>query len=209
VADPGTTIDVLGTTSAVVATRDGKVVWAADPGDLAWIDLYRTNVGTGTGAALQGQFSCVTKAEIAAYNAEHGWSDDAEHTQAEIDAHSDAIREITDAAAAIPAGDYTIYAISPVVAGVDAAIAKEMKGEGLTSVAGIREDIGNSPWGNDPRLSIYCKPSGDDGQGNESWWCNAPNDVLDQVLTFEYDPATVVDLTPGVAISAPVTVTVP
>ena len=88
--------------------------------------------------------------------------------------------------------------------GEQLAVAQEIRGMGIASVQQVVTDLGSTVFALDSRISPYCVGDVESGLN-----CNPPEDVLREVLTFDIDTSTIDNTLPGVAISAPVTVTVP
>ena len=100
-------------------------------------------------------------------------------------------------------GKYEIYLVSPVIFGPQLALAQALSHPDFYGHMPLTQNIGLTPLGDDPRLAPYCTKT----QGIRT--CNPPQHVLDEVLTLPVDESTIDNTPSGVAISAPITVTVP
>jgi len=192
----------LGDAYTYVVTQGGVVVAVTD----AFENLDRHVVGASSAAGTS-LFSTTTCAAQAAYQAVYdaaGVDPDADFSDEEWAQIKPDYDAVTAAHQALPAGEYTVYSVSPIVFGEQLAAAQMIFDTGYSQPVFLEWDLGSSILANDPRVAPYCAGSTDTGIT-----CNPPQEVRDEVLTFEVDPANI-DTTPsGVAISEPVTVTVP
>lgn len=192
----------LATGYGYVITQHGKVV-AAEMPSADDMELYGTGGHSDNSATAFGKYNCAANAAVDQLYKDRGWDPDADHSEAENTTMSAATEKLLKGFLTWPSGDYQVYVFTPVVFGDQLAAAQALKAEGVATVAGIRTDMGNVLFVNDERMAPYCTQTGD------QFSCNPPQDVVDEVLTFEVDPATVDNAPPGLAISAPVNVTVP
>ena len=93
--------------------------------------------------------------------------------------------------------------------GEPAAIARALTEQGINDIGTLAYSIGNSPLGDDPRLTPYCADQVDP-QGNVvGRACDVPAEVLKDVIARDVPAAYVVDGPPAVGISAPTIINVP
>lgn len=185
----------LASSTAWIITRDGVVV-NVDMDGLSTLELTSTQESQTSLEAAFPVHSCEAEAALAALYQEMGWDPD--------EPHSEAVADLLAQYQQWPSGTYQAYAVSPIVFGEQLAVAESMRALGATQVARARDDVGSTPFGKDERLSPYCFD--DDGSRT---CASVPPELLDEVLTFAIDPASVDTTPPGVAISAPTTFTVP
>lgn len=206
----GPPVKFLADTYAYVITHEGVVVAAA----LTFENLDLTGASSEASTQATMFASDLCAAQDAAAEAWRSVGLEPNATDAMTDAQKAAIQpQLDDMHAqleqirkdykALPSGTYQVYAVTPIVFGEQLAAAQAIAATGYFNPGYINTDIGSTVFRNDPRISPYC--SSLDGSG----FCDVPQDVLREVLTFTVDEASV-DTTPsGVAISEPVTVTVP
>lgn len=201
--------EFLALKGSVVFTQDGVVVATTEfsGGNL---DLLKTSVTGGSGNAFWGHSSC---AKQVAREAEFG---DTLDSYTDLDPEQEEIlmqrvQVFEDYwGMYLPSGDYTAYVVTPIIFGPQLAVAKEIKGTGLADLSRASSDLGSTPFAKDPRIALYCERIEGENPGDGSQnYCTPPQDVIDEVLTFEIDPESVVDLASGVAISEPLYLTVP
>jgi hypothetical protein len=206
----GPPITFLADSSSYVITQDGVVVAES----LTFENLDLTGIST-EGSSEQTVFGTVMCDAQSAIDA--AWKSvglepnatdsmtDAEKAaaQSQLDTFYTLQQQVVRDHTALPSGTYEVYAVTPIIFGDQLAAAQQIAATGFHNPGYIESSIGSTDFRYDPRISPYC--SSLDGNG----YCNVPQDVLREVLTFEVDPADI-DTTPsGVAISAPTTVTVP
>ena len=202
---------MLGDSYSYVATKDGIVV--AESLNFDALDVQGVGSEASSQATVTGRDTCAYQDEVAAAWRSIGLEpEEAENLtdeqEAALQPGLDAVKtQITDIAAqydSLPSGEYQVYAVSPVIFGAQLAVGQEVRGLGVASLASLDSTLGDTALAVDPRIAPYCSAGGGSGLT-----CNPPPDVLLDVLTFKIDPASIVDQPSGVAISEPVTVTIP
>jgi hypothetical protein len=199
----------LGTEGDYIVTRDGKVIspdWGAEYVPQYFVATSGAVTTSGDGVSLTGPTLCDVADQLAQI-----WAnvDFATATPEDIAAAQAASDAFNTEHASLPAGEYKIYAVAPIVLGEPAAIARALSEEGVNDIGTLAYSIGDSPLGNDPRLDDYCideqNVDGDVVARN----CDVPQDVLSEVLARDVPQAYVVDGAPMLAVSEPVVITIP
>lgn len=189
-----------------VVLRDGEVVTPDFASEFAPV-LYDTtgDVTTGQQTPMASLDLCDTAAEYASIWEGFDFVNGSESDRAEREAQAEAfVAENSQ----LPAGEYTIYAATPVVMGDQAAAGAVLLAEGITQLPALDHtylatQAAYSPLADAPEIQEYCE---DDGSGTIV--CDVPADVIDSLLTRDVAVATIVDVQPFLLISEPVTVTV-
>lgn len=145
-----------------------------------------------TGASL-----CDVAGELSALWDDFDWDG---ATDEEIAERYEEVAAFEDEHATLPAGEYKVYAWSPIIQGEPAAIARALTEEGLTDLSLLQYTAGYSGIANDERIAPYCEESETPDGGTEKL-CDVPQDVLTTVLTRDVPESYVVDAAPTVAIS--------
>ena len=101
-------------------------------------------------------------------------------------------------------GTYSVYVVTPIVFGEQAALGQAFALEGIGDTASLTDNLAYTPLAEDPRIAPFCAGRADAGD----MVCNPPPDVLTEVLTRKINPATITDTPPGMGISEPVEFTV-
>lgn len=199
----------LGTEGDYIVTRDGVVIspdWGAEYVPQYYVAVPGTQTPAGDGVSLTGPTLCDVADQLAAIWADVDFATATPADIAQAQAKTDAFNKKH---AALPPGEYKIYAVAPIVLGEPAAIARALSEEGVNDIGTLAYSIGDSPLGNDPRLDEYCTDE-TDASGNEvARNCNVPQDVLADVLARDVPQAYVVDGPPALAVSEPVVITIP
>lgn len=199
----------LATDGNFIVTRDGIVVspdWGADYVPQYFVAQAGTITPTSGGATLTGSTLCDVGDQLSAI-----WQniDFATATPEDIAAAQKLTDEFNAAHAALPPGEYKIYAWSPIVLGEPAAIARALMEEGVNDIGTLAYSIGNTPFAGDPRLSPFCEDQTDTDGTVVGRNCDVPANVLKEVIAQDVPQSYVVDGPPALAISAPTVVTIP
>lgn len=199
----------LGTEGHFIITRDDVVVspdWGAEYVPQYFVAIPGSATQAGDGVGLTGPTLC----DVADQLAEIWAGVDFETATAEdIAAAQEASEEFNRLNALLPSGEYKIYAVAPIVLGEPAAIARALSEEGVDNIGTLTYSIGDSPLGRDERLDPYCTDELDVDGDVVARNCDVPQDVLADVIARDVPQAYVVDGPPAVAISKPVTITIP
>jgi hypothetical protein len=204
-ADP---IAFLGAEADYIVTRDGVVVspeWGAEYVPQYFVASTGAVVPAGNGVTLTGPTLCDVADQLAEIWAEVDFETASEEEIAAAQAASDAFNAEH---ASLPPGEYKIYAVAPVMLGEAAAIARALNEEGVTDIGTLSYSIGDSPLGDDPRLAEYCRDEADSDGNVVARNCDVPSDVLEEVLARDVPRAYIVEGTPALAVSEPITITV-
>lgn len=189
-----------------VVLRDGEVVTPDFASEFAPV-LYDTtgDVTTGQQTPMASLDLCDTAAEYAEIWEGFDFVNGTEEDRAEREAQAEAF---VSANSELPAGEYTVYAATPVVMGDQAAAGAVLLSEGITQLPALDHtylttQAAYSPLADAPEIQEYCE---DDGSGTIV--CDVPADVIDALLTRDVRVASIVDAAPFLLVSEPVTVTV-
>jgi hypothetical protein len=200
------TTDFLALPGSVVFTREGVVV-GVKARFAESLTVYTTDEFSGSGAEFSSSFTCAHdaawEAEIAAEYPNYPSLTPEEKLEVEA---RQAVFEYEWQG--VPSGEYAAYVVTPVIFGPQLAVAKEIEATGVPHVGMVLGDIGSTPFADDPRIAFYCQLI-DNGSSGFYNLCDPPIDVLQEVMTFEIDPGSVLDIPSGVAISEPLYLTVP
>lgn len=193
----------------LVVTRDGVVVHTQDIGEYpleSWmVDYLDPTQRNQYMMAIDGSSLCDARE---AWREQFGDTDWESLTEEEREEYDRDTSEFYEEWSVTPPGEYHIYAVMPLIFGEQAALAGALVSEGLPhGLSQIYWGLGSTELASDPRLAPYCS-SLDDGSGFYDMECTPPPEVLKEVLTRDIDPATVVDVPPGIGISAPLVITV-
>lgn len=202
-------IAFLGTEGDYIVTRDGKVVspdWGAEYVPQYFVATPGSVTTAGDGVSLTGPTLCDVADQLAQIWAD---VDFATATAEDIAAAQAATDAFNAEHASLPAGEYKIYAVAPIVLGEPAAIARALSDEGVNDIGTLAYSIGDSPLGDDPRLDDYCSNEMNEDGDVVARNCDVPQDVLAEVLARDVPRAYVVDGPPALAVSEPVVITVP
>jgi len=199
----------LGTEGDYIVTRDGVVIspdWGAEYVPQYYVAVPGSVTPAGDGVTLTGPTLCDVADQLAAI-----WAgvDFTTATAADIAAAQAKTDTFNKEHASLPAGEYKIYAVAPIVLGEPAAIARALSEEGVNDIGTLAYSIGDSPLGHDPRLDQYCTDETNASGAVVTRNCNVPQDVLADVLARDVPEEYVVDGPPALAVSEPVVITVP
>ncbi len=190
----------------LIVTRDGVVVtpdWASE-----FVPEYSVASPEGEPASEPVSFAgaslCDVSAQLSSFWDDFDWSAASDDEVAERQAEAAAFEaEHAD----LPAGEYKVYAWTPVIMGESAAAARALVEEGYTDLAYLQYTAGYSPLADSAELEPYCHESDTPGGGTELL-CDVPQDVLTELLTREVPEYYVVDAAPAIAISEAATFTI-
>ncbi|WP_430868258.1 hypothetical protein [Demequina aurantiaca] len=192
----------------IVVTRDDVVVspdWGAEFVPEYYVAEPNDTTFTEGQVSMTGAELCDVAGELDAIWADIDW---ATATEAEIAAAQTEAAAFNDSYKELPAGEYKIYMLSPVILGEPAAIARQLTEEGVSGLATLQYTIAYSPLESDPAVAKYCETITDE-EGNETErQCNVPADVLLDVLRRDVPAAYVVEGAPAEAVSEAYGVTV-
>lgn len=199
----------LGTEGNYIVTRDGVVVspdWGAEYVPQYYVAVPDSVTPAGDGATLTGPTLCDVADQLTEI-----WAgvDFATATPEDIAAAQEATNEFNAAHASLPPGEYKVYAVAPIVLGEPAAIARALSDEGVNDIGTLAYSIGETPLGSDPRLEPYCTDEKDASGDVVARNCAVPQDVLQEVIARDVPRAYVVEGEPALAVSEPVTITIP
>lgn len=199
----------VGAEGYYIVTRDGVVVspdWGGEYVPQYFVAIPGSKTPAGEGVSLTGPTLCDVADELAQI-----WANIDFDTASpeDIQAAQDATDAFNAEHASLPAGEYKIYAVAPIIVGEPAAIARALNDEGVDDIGTLSYSIGDTPLANDERLDPYCTDQ-QSGEGDEVLRvCDVPQDVLNDVLSRDVPQEYVVDGAPALAVSAPVTITIP
>jgi hypothetical protein len=199
----------LGTEGDYIVTRDGVVVspdWGAEYVPQYYVAVAGSVTPAGEGVSLTGPTLCDVADQLADIWAEVDFDTATPEDIAAAQAKTDAFNEEH---ASLPAGEYKIYAVAPIVLGEPAAIARALSEEGVNDIGTLAYSIGDSPLAADPRLDSYCTDETNAAGDVVARNCDVPQDVLSDVLARDVPQAYVVDGPPALAVSEPVVITIP
>ena len=186
-----------------VITLDHKVVYTPRQ-EFNGLELFHTNAAVTAGGYGVGRWDfCDGRAASEQLSREL----DKKVGYKEWDAMSDEERALVDAAweefqedwQDFEPGTYRVFYVTPMVFGDQLALAELFAADGVEQVQALTWDLSWTPLADDPRVAPYCTGSRDAGDKV----CNAPPEVIKEVLTRDVDPNTFVDTAPGVGISVP------
>lgn len=199
----------LGHHLGIVIVEDGRVV-----STLGWDrqDLMPVDVAPGESVTMSSPLR-FTRASLCShadrYNAlaEEFAGQLGEDQIAEFNRRLD---ELDNLPRALPSGEYTFYAWTPMVWGDQAAVAQAWLDAGVEDIQSLRVLSPDNPLLQDPRLGKYCSlPDVDNPFIEVAFVCaTVPAEVWEAVLTREVLLDSINPQTPLVAVSQPVTVTV-
>lgn len=196
---------LLAQQGSYVVTEDDIVVYSAGDG-YQGVDYYTTGLINGQRSyGIWAANSCEAREELTALQDEYFGDGSNSLPADEEEEYEEALNEIFTKYEQFTPGTYKIYLVTPVILGEQAALAEAFSDAGISSVNGIESDITWSDLSDDDRVGPYCVGSRNAGDLQ----CNIPPDVLRDVLTMEVDPANIDAADGGVAISAPIELTVP
>lgn len=191
----------------LIITRDDVVVtpdWGSEFVPNLFVTPPESAAPTSDIIQFSGATLCDTAAELSAMWDDFEWAGASEE---DIAARQREARDFEVANAALPPGEYKVYAWTPVIFGEPAAAARALVEEGFSDLAHLQYTAGYSPLQDDPRIQDYCEQS-QTPDGQTELLCDVPQDVLAEVLTRDVPPHYVVEADAAVAISEPATFTV-
>ncbi len=191
----------------LIVTRDDVVVtpeWGSEFVPELIMTAGETPSAQSDSYAITGSSLCDVADEMSALWDDFDWDN---ATDEEITERYEEVAAFESEHAELPAGEYKVYAWSPVIQGEAAAIARELTEEGLTDLALLQYTAGYSAIAGDERIAPYCEES-ETPDGQTELLCDVPQDVLTDVLTRDVPESYVVDAAPTVAISEAFTFTV-
>lgn len=199
----------LASEGTVVVTRDDVVVspdWGAEFVPEYFVAEPNNTTYTDGKVTMTGGDLCDVSGELSAIWDQLDW---ATATEAQIADVQEQAAAFDEAHKKLPAGEYKLYMLSPVILGEPAAIARALAEEGLGGLATLQYTIAYSPLADDPAVIPYCETIMDDAGNPTERQCNVPADVLMDVLRRDVPVGYVVDGDPDEAISGPYAITVP
>ncbi|MCR6711909.1 MAG: hypothetical protein NVV57_04070 [Demequina sp.] len=199
----------VGAEGYYIVTRDGVVIspdWGGEYVPQYFVAIPGSKTPAGEGVSLTGPTLCDVSGQLAEIWANVDFDT---ATPEDIQAAQDATDAFNAEHAELPSGEYKIYAVAPIIVGEPAAIARALNDEGVSNIGTLSYSIGDTPLADDPRLEPYCTDQVS-GEGDVTIRvCDVPQDVLDEVLARDVPQEYVVDGAPALAISKPVTITIP
>ena len=202
-------VPFLGAEGDYIVTRNGVVVspdWGGEYVPQYFVAVRGSLTPAGAGVSLTGPTLCDVADQLAQIWAE---VDFATATPEDIAAAQEATDAFNAEHASLPPGEYKIYAVAPIVLGEHAAIARALSEGGVNDIGTLAYSIGESPLGEDSRLEPYCSEESDSTGAVVARNCDVPADVLQEVLARDVPAAYVVAAAPALAVSEPVTITIP
>ena len=199
----------LGAEGAYIVTRDGVVVspdWSAEYVPQYFVAAGGSVTPAGDGVTVTGPTLCDVADQLGAIWADVDFATATPEDIAAAQAKTDAFNSDH---AALPAGEYKIYAVAPVVLGEAAAIARALSEEGVNDIGTLSYSIGDSPLGRDARIEKYCTDETNAEGDVVTRNCDVPQEVLAEVLARDVPKEYVVEGPPALAVSEPVVITVP
>lgn len=198
----------LASEGTVIVTRDDVVVWSGWGAEFVpeyYAASPHDTMLTQGGVSLAGSDLCDAADQLSAIWSEVDW---ATATDAEISVAQDKAAAFEAQHKELPAGEYRLYMLSPVVVGEPAAIARMLTEEGISGLATLQYTIGYSTLADDPAIQEYCEVvTLGDGEATERR-CDVPPAVLADVLRREVPASYVVDGAPDEAVSEAYSITV-
>ncbi|WP_084079244.1 hypothetical protein [Demequina sp. NBRC 110057] len=184
----------------LIVTRDDVVVtpdWGSEFVPQLFMATSETPAAGSSTYDITGASLCDVAGELSALWDDFDWDN---ATDEEIAARYDEVAAFEDEHATLPAGEYKVYAWSPIIQGTSAAVARVLTEEGLTDLSLLQYTAGYSSISDDERIAPYCEES-ETPDGNTEKLCDVPQDVLTEVLTRDVPESYVTDAEPTVAIS--------
>lgn len=201
-------VPFLGAEGDFIVTRDGVIVspeWGAEYVPQYYVAAEGAETPAGSGVTLTGPALCDVADELSDIWANVDFETASEADIAAAQAAADAF---TAEHAQLPPGEYKIYAVAPIMLGEPAAIARALSEEGVNNIGTLSYSIGESPLGDDPRITPYCEDEKDSTGEVVARNCAVPNDVLTDVLTRDVPAAYVLDGAPALAVSEPAVIVI-
>ncbi|MDE0571849.1 hypothetical protein ON058_00270 [Demequina sp. B12] len=190
----------LAQSGGIIVTRDDVVVtpnWGTEFVPQLFITAGTSPSTPGPDLDMTGASLCDIADELNSILSEFNWED---ATQEEIDAQYAIAAEFEAEHQDLPAGNYKVYAWSPIIMGEPAASARVLAEEGITDLALLQYTAGYSPLASDERIAPYCDEN-DTPDGGTELLCDVPQDVLMEVLERDVPESYIVDAEPTIAIS--------
>ncbi|WP_152648020.1 hypothetical protein [Demequina sediminicola] len=190
----------LAQTGQLIVTRDDVVVtpnWGSEFVPELYMTTGDTQTAPGPDLEMTGASLCDVADELNSILADIDWENS---TQEEIDAQYAKAAEFEAEHETLPAGDYKVYAWSPIIRGEQAAVARTLFEEGVTDVSLLQYTAGYSALSEDERIQPYCDEA-ETPDGGTELLCDVPQDVLIEVLERDVPESYIVDAEPAVAIS--------
>lgn len=196
-SEDGARRGLLASGTSFVVTRNDVVVYTQAMPD-ASVDLFTSGMRNAAAMGIDRSSLCDAQE---AWQAKYGNIDWDALTQEEQEALSLEMTAFREQLGAMEPGTYKVYLVTPLVFGEQAALAQQFALDGVDGLSTLEYNIAYTPLAADPRVAPYCSVAvGLDGSERT---CDVPADVLSEVLTLDLDPATIVDVAPGMGISAP------
>ncbi|WP_203653267.1 hypothetical protein [Demequina activiva] len=191
----------------IIVTRDGVVVtpdWGSE-----FVPEYRVASPEGPSTSsstieFSGASLCDVAAELSAMWDDFDWEN---ATDEEIAARQAQAEAFENDNRDLPAGEYKVYAWTPVILGNSAAAARALIEEGFTDLAYLQYTAGYSPLADSAEIEQYCEES-PTPDGSTELLCDVPQDVLATLLQRDVPEHYVIEATPAVAISEAATFTI-
>ncbi|WP_062077595.1 hypothetical protein [Demequina globuliformis] len=184
----------------VVVTRDDVVVtpdWGSEFAPELFITTDEVTAAPGAQLDMSGASLCDVASELDSILSDFDWEN---ATEDEINAQYEKAAQFEQDNADLPAGEYKVYAWSPIIMGEQAAVARKLAEEGITDLALLQYTAGYSPIAQDERIQPYCEEN-ETPEGTTELLCDVPQEVLLEVLERDVPESYIVDNEPTVAIS--------
>ncbi|WP_061961527.1 hypothetical protein [Demequina flava] len=191
----------------VIVTRDDVVVtpdWGTEFAPELFVTTEDHDTAPGATLQMSGASLCDVAGDLDAILGDFDWEN---ATEDEIAAQYEKAAEFEQENQALPAGEYKVYAWTPIIVGEQAAVARKLAEEGITDLALLQYTAGYSPLADDPAIQPYCSEN-ETPDGGTELLCDVPQDVLMELLERDVPESYIVDDEPVVAISEAFTFTV-
>ncbi|WP_062211045.1 hypothetical protein [Demequina oxidasica] len=192
----------------VVVTRDDVVVspdWGAEFVPEYYVAEPNNTTYTEGKVSMNGAELCDVADDLSAIWDDIDW---ATATEAEIAVAQEKATAFKEEHKDLPAGEYKIYMLSPVILGEPAAIARVLTEEGISGLATLQYTIAYSSLAEDPEVKQYCDTLTDaDGNPTEVQ-CDVPVNALLELLRRDVPVSYIVEGDPEEAISDAYSLTV-
>ena len=191
----------------LIVTRDGVVVtpeWGSEFVPSYYVASPESSAATAAPMDFTGSSLCDVAAELSAFWDGFDWGTATDEEIADRQAQA---AQFEDEHRELPAGEYKVYAWTPVILGDDAAAARALSEEGFTDLAYLQYTAGYSPLKDAPEIEPYCEESPTQDGGTELL-CDVPQEVLTELLRRDVPAHYVVDAEPAIAVSEAATFTI-
>jgi hypothetical protein len=198
----------LASEGTIVVTRDDVVVspdWGAEFVPEYYAAKPNDTMLTEGNVSMTGADFCDVSDVRSAIWEDIDWAIATDPEIAEVQAESDAFdAEHKD----LPAGEYKLYMLSPVIVGEPAAIARALTEEGISGLATLQYTVGYSPLADEPDVQQYCESTDGSSETATERQCYVPTETLLDLLRRDVPIDYVVAGEPDQGVSEAYSVTV-